>query len=303
MSAFFCESVCLKLGIDIRDFQIILLHATRPTYLLFSRQDSSPKFVIKTGIADHLRSVYSRMAALYKLLPERIPKPISITDLGSGDAAFLQCGVVGSPWFDYCSRTRTRAGWEHISSAAIGLWTEFDNAVSSKQEWIRTIDPANQIKKLSEELLEKCTDFDLRLRDRVSTTAEDWGSGHTIQHHIQHGDFCLNNMILEKERGFRLIDFDDFGRVECPLFDAFSLAYSIHSRASAAVKWNSLEHNILSVVKTHFEEYSPNELRFLHILFLATSLKLAVDNNRLTMQQVYLDCLRRKIGDGPENWW
>ena len=303
MSVFFCENACVKLGIDIRDFQIILVHSTSPTYLLFSRQGSYPKFVLKTGAATHVRSVYSRVVALHELIPERIPEPISITDLGAGNAAFLQSGVVGAPWFDYCSRTSTRDGWEHISSAAINLWTEFDNAVGSKQEWTRAVDPFEQVKNLSEELRENCTGFDSRRRDLFSATAEHWGSGRRVQQPVQHGDFCLNNMILERNHGFRLIDFDDFGTVDCPLFDAFSLAYSIHSRASAAVPWNSLKDDILRVLKLPSLEYSSSDLRFLHILFLATSLKLAVDNNRLTMQQVYLDCLDRKMGDGPENWW
>ena len=94
-----------------------------------------------------------------------------------------------------------------------------------------------------------------------------------ISVHSQHGDFCLNNLIIEEDK-IHIIDFEDFGITSMPLHDQFTLALSFYQLSPGDFSAN-LSCEIKTFASSTLKKYNWDESilsgLFMHHLLLRLS--------------------------------
>src|SRR5207237_1152587 len=76
--------------------------------------------------------------------------------------------------------------------------------------------------------------FSARARDCLNASAECLEGLGEVPGFWQHGDFCLNNLLVSPS-ALAIIDFDEFGYTLMPLHDQIGLALSLHDLAPRGV--------------------------------------------------------------------
>jgi hypothetical protein len=117
----------------------------------------------------------------------------------------------------------------------------------------------------------------------------------------QHGDFVLNNLLVDDDR-IGVVDLDDFGKWQAPFVDAFALACSISLQARAYVPWPHLAEELAAcaAVERGAAAYTPRQRTafFAHFLLSAVADTLQRPA-RATIRLSYLGYLRDLAEDGP----
>lgn len=209
-------------------YSIICINTSRPIYLVFGERSDHPLYVVRK-IADAHGLESSRIDRhIYKLAGDLVPEPLGIYELGS-ESYDVQRGVKGSPWFQLKSKIRTEKARAQIEKRMWQALRDFQKVVlpaetnceSSLQPQVELLkafsDYQNNGGKITEDLLaviEKAVD-EFSLTPRCPSIP-------------QHGDFCLNNLIIDTDH-ITVIDFEDFSITHMPMYDAFTLALTLPS--------------------------------------------------------------------------
>ena len=109
------------------------------------------------------------------------------------------------------------------------------------------------------------TELSSQVQQQVKLLSKQLDSMGAIEVHCQHGDFCLNNLLVESDQ-LHIINFEDFGITSMPLHDEIALALSMFSNAPANVS-TTLQHEIYCCIeKTQYRSILPG--LFMHHLLL-----------------------------------
>ncbi|RBW49724.1 aminoglycoside phosphotransferase family protein [Marinobacter sp. F3R11] len=210
------------------DCSIACISTSRPIYLAFDQKSDYPMYVVrKIDGAPALKS-HNIHTQIYKHAGILVPQPLGLYTY-AGEEYDIQHGVRGLPWFQLKSRLRSEEErtqlesriWETLKSfqAAISQ-TEINKSSNLKpHEELRNAYEGYQ--KAGENLN---SSFQAIVEKAIIELSQEPGSPAVPQH----GDFCLNNLIIDSDH-ITVIDFEDFGITSMPLYDHFTLALSLPS--------------------------------------------------------------------------
>ena len=140
------------------------------------------------------------------------------------------------------------AGLTTVTDIALDTLRRFRAAVAVYDDW-RLSEPLPEC--LTREIDGVCARHDDIAAALNSVTRRRWRLAlediDPRQWHRQHGDFCVNNLLLD-DRSASIVDFEEFGLANAPLHDAFSLGFSLHEFAERSGVEASLDDMIAQCV-------------------------------------------------------
>ena len=219
--------------VDAATVSSICIRTAQPKYLVFTGNVAQPRFVVQFGTYALLKRVFDHLAELYVLLPGQVPKPLFMSqDLGE-ESVFVQEGLPGRPWFNIQSSLATERSCLTLRQQALSALAKFQGVVSTQPHWHDTVaswqvlqDTATQYKQVVGQTPEG---FD----EIVETHVQILRPLGEIQCFNQHGDFCINNMLIDGE-SVGVIDFEHFGLMQTPMHDEFLLVDSLMAFAPSS---------------------------------------------------------------------
>lgn len=214
---------------------VACVRTTRPKFLVFAASHIQPEYVVQFGPAEDSTRLHSILTRLHRRLPDIVPESLVCQPWRGQEFIHVQAGLPGVPWFRLRERIGGSGAWgrlrERVSQALASLHT----AVRDCPEWSLRSRPA-------EELLQQaalCQDHGIRFSERAKHCVVGWVEELEALGELlcfaQHGDFCLNNLLISESR-IAIIDFDEFGRTCMPLQDEIGLALSFHHFVPTAAR-------------------------------------------------------------------
>ncbi len=236
------ESLVRKLLPDLckdKALSLICLSTSNPVYLVFIEHSHSPDLVVRLSPSDGICIAHHITERLHKILGDLIPKPLILTKTDKTNIS-IQEGANGSPWFQLATKYASPDQREKIHICAIKSLNKLHAGISSSSDWIKTIQPGNELRQSYQQCLTSGTvlpDETEALVKQLSTHMDSLGE---LSSFAQHGDFCLNNLIFDGSEA-HIIDFEDFAATHMPFHDQFTLALSFYqlSPSSAHMTINS----------------------------------------------------------------
>lgn len=225
----YIESLVKKLLPEIcqnQKLSIVCLVTSNPVYLVFIENSCSPDLVVRISSSADICLAHQVTESLYKILGDLIPQPLLQVKTNGRNIA-IQKGVNGCPWFQLACKYSTTAQKEKIYIRAIEALNKLHQAVSASSDWNEVISPSRELRKTYQQCLDSGTALPVgtdKLLQQSCTSLDGLGE---ISVFPQHGDFCLNNLIIDDTK-IHIIDFEDFGMTCMPLHDQFTLALSFH---------------------------------------------------------------------------
>lgn len=208
---------------------IVCISTTNPVYLIFSDHLSYPELVMRIVNSEDAYKAHDVTKVLYKVVGDLIPEPVAIAELNGKDFA-IQRGVKGVPWFQLSQKITTPEQWSNIRNRAITALAELHNGIRSVESWHAECAPGQELRNC----YKKCTATGLEISDMLNSQVDlmscQLDTMGMISVYPQHGDYCLNNLIIDDNK-MHVIDFEDFGMTTMPLHDEFSLALSTYSQS------------------------------------------------------------------------
>ena len=284
-----------------RHLEVAYLKTTDPTFLVFARHQEHPLFVVKIGRTDDLERRGARLARLHRLLPDAMAKPFGVFPLGSGHAILVQNGLPGLPWFRLGDRYSTPAAWLELRGRAVGQLHRFHDAVATQPDWVFAPSSYDgELLDLAARLATLLTPLGPAIHPSVREAA-DALAALPVAGLCQHGDFVLNNLLVDDAR-LGIVDLDDFGKWHAPWIDGFALGLSVHLHASRHVVWHHRAEDLAACQRPPAMGVActPRQAvaQYLHFLLAAISDTLNRPS-RAEVRSFYLECLRDLLADGP----
>lgn len=239
----FIESIAKELYPKIANKQLstACLCTSNPVYLIFTEEKSYPEIVIRVSESDNISRPHKILQELFKHTGDLIPEPLIQTSHGSRFIS-VQKGVDGIPWFQLAGSISSKQQWDRLRTQAVETLNTLHQGIQSCSQWNRTCHPGTELRQRYQE----CIGQNLLLPDNTETLltklAGELDHLGTIAVFPQHGDFCLNNLIIDGQK-MHIIDFEDFEMTCMPLHDQFTLALSTYQLAPAIAR-SSLADNI-----------------------------------------------------------
>lgn len=218
---------------------VVRVHTTRPVFLIFDGRSDAPVLAIQIGPRGEFERIHELLKQLQPRLVGVVPRSIACVDWRERHSAHVQSGLAGVPWFQVRAHVRGAAAWAGLRGRLLDTLARLHASVQSVREWQVSVHPAEEL------------DFAVkRLRSAGPVppsvaVALDIAAGALrplgrVQSHWQHGDLCLNNVLVDRE-AIRVIDFEEFGRTSMPLDDRFGLAMSLHEMGEPIRPGETLE--------------------------------------------------------------
>jgi Phosphotransferase enzyme family len=225
-----------------RAVSLVRIRTTRPIYLAFLPDARWPSFAVQFGPRDELLALHHVLTVLHRALPDETAAPLALGPAGDAGWVLVQEGLPGIPWFRLRETMRDSRQWLDLRRRALASLQRFHRAVSEQPEWCREVDVAEELERQVHEFLQQ--------RVVLPGTAEQLGDAVESLRTLgrcpsfnQHGDFCLNNLLISGER-LGIIDFEEFGQTAVPLHDEFSLALSFHEFMAAYASGPTLREHL-----------------------------------------------------------
>lgn len=266
--------------------------------MVFGEDPDYPIYVIrKITNAHELRS--SRTDRLiYGLAGNLVPTPVGCYEL-FGESYDVQRGVKGSPWFQLRSKINSSNTLTLIEKRIWETLHDFQSAVQLNESSENSvIEPSNEIAKVYQQYTNCSEDIHGNLSSLIYCATGDLSLEPACIAVPQHGDFCLNNLIIDTDH-ITVIDFEDFNITGMPLYDHFTLALSLPSCETdpnvaalafqhphiieaanglgvpeKSIPWHYLHHLLLRL-----GAWSLGDNRFHYRNWLTQVLKIFIDNN------------------------
>ncbi len=285
-----------------RGLRVAFLKTTEPTFLVFARHQAHPLFVVKVGDAATFERRLAVSARLYELLPDAIAKPFGVFPLAGSHALLVQTGLPGIPWFRLADHLRTADDWRRLAGRCRAQLVAFQSAVAREPRWVAggaRYDVA--LRALAASLHDVLAPLGAPVALMLAEAADVLATVAPAPVVWQHGDFVLNNLLVDDDR-IGVVDLDDFGKWQAPFVDAFALACSISLQARAYVPWPHLAEELAAcaAVERGAAAYTPRQRTafFAHFLLSAVADTLQRPA-RATIRLSYLGYLRDLAEDGP----
>lgn len=285
-----------------RDLRVAFLKTTEPTFLVFARHQAHPLFVVKVGEADTLERRLAVSSRLYELLPDAIARPFGMFRLAGAHALLIQTGLPGIPWFRLADHLRGADDWRRLAARCRAQLAAFHAAVANEPRWVvagQRHDAA--LRALTAELHNVVAPLGPRVAAMLEEAAGVLATAEPAPVVWQHGDFVLNNLLVDDDR-LGVLDLDDFGKWRAPFVDAFALACSISLQARAHVAWPHLADDLAAcaAVERGGGVYTPRQRTAFFAYFLLSAIADTLQRpTRATIRLSYLGYLRDLAEDGP----
>ena len=202
----------------------IELCTSHPTLLIFDENNLKPPVVFR-NLPPIRHKQIERCRQLCVLNSNLFPQPVLIEEKNAS-IIFIEQLVVGTPWF----RLQNTLNSYQIREFSIEALTQFECTVQKVHNWSEEINLYDAGIRLAKEVLPSVTLSAIQ-RKLVSEQCEKMKTHDNISVQFQHGDFSINNLIFTHD-GCRIIDLEDFGELNMPLFDYISLAISFSDNFS-----------------------------------------------------------------------
>jgi len=283
-----------------RRLQVAFLKTTEPTFMVFADHQAHPLFVVKVGDAAILETRSALATRLYTLMPDAIARPVGVFRLDGNRALLVQEGLTGTPWFRLSDRCRTTADWRALRTRAVSMLKRFHVAVTTQPQWVAET-PALDVElcTMTARLQEELAPLGERAVALFASIASDLAAVGPVHGVWQHGDFVLNNLLVDDDQ-MRVLDLDDFGKWRAPFVDAFALAHSVNLLASKHVQWHHLADDLAAcaTVEPHASDYTPRQKTAFFVYFLlAAMIDTLQKPTRATIRLTYLAALRDLLDD------
>ncbi len=257
-----------------RRLRVAFLKTTEPTFLVFAAHQAHPLFVVKVGDAVTLEARSALAARLYALLPDAIARPVGVFPLDSDRALLVQNGLPGVPWVRLGDRYKTPADWRALRTRAIARLHEFHTAVATQPEWVTEARPLDaELRAMAGRLDEELATLGDGVPALIASVSSEFAALGPVRGVWQHGDFVLNNLLVDDQR-LAVLDLDDFGRWRAPFFDAFALAHSVHLVAGDHVAWPHLADDLAAcaTAEPDASAYTPRQKTAFFVYFLLAAM-------------------------------
>jgi hypothetical protein len=220
------------------ELSVVRIRTTRPVYLVFledpacARADIGegadpfePQAVcaVQVGPRTEITRLHEAMATLHRALPDNIPAAAPFARLSDNTFVLVQEVMAGVPWFRIRDQLRGLEAWLQFRERALDALQMLHDAIRQRPEWRVRVDVGRALFRQAREAAR----YKMVSRE-VCAELQHRGSSllaRPVQWFFQHGDFCVNNLIVGPDR-LGIIDFEEFGHTVVPLHDEFSLALS-----------------------------------------------------------------------------
>jgi hypothetical protein len=206
---------------------VACVRTTRPKYLVFGVDVDRPTCVVQFGPAEAVEREHQALARLHPTLPDLVAAPLACTEWREAVFVQVQSGLPGSPWFRLTDRVRSARGWSCLAQQALKALSRFHDAVRGVPEWAETVRPGEELRRQAAACRLSATLFSARATDSIDAAAELLDDLGARPHFWQHGDYCLNNLLVSRS-GVAIIDFEEFGGTLMPWHDEIGLALSLN---------------------------------------------------------------------------
>jgi hypothetical protein len=222
---------------------VACVRTTQPKYLVFGADRGKPACVVQVGPRHEMERVHAVLARLHPLLPDAVAAPLACVPLPGGDCVQIQSGLPGVPWFRLPELFRSPGQWGRLRDTALATLGRFHEAVRQVPEWADTVRPGDELRRQARICREQSVTLSPRAVDYIDTACERLDGIGELPAHWQHGDFCLNNLLVTRT-GAAVIDLDEFGLTSMPLQDRIGLALSVSDLAPGGSEPRRLRANL-----------------------------------------------------------
>ena len=227
-------------GTLYKDLTICSIATTNIVYLVFSRNNSSPDYVVRPLADDRSKRIFEQDKYIYNYVKEIVARPMGEVFI-QGVCFSVHEGIAGWPWFKISHLFRDERKWNSIRELAIETLGEFDASINRPDGGLTTIfTPQESITGALFDLSRYFPEIHKKYKCTVKCYLDPLLSVQNMSFPLQHGDFCLNNLIIN-DSNCTVIDFEDFGGFNMPGYDAFTLAVSLNGTQPSGIKRNFIE--------------------------------------------------------------
>jgi hypothetical protein len=171
------------------------------------------------------------LALLHPVLPDLVAAPLACAAWQGDLWVQVQSGLSGLPWFRLTDRVRSAPEWNSLGRRALAALARFHRVVRGVGEWTGLVQPGMELRRQATICEMHDTSLSARARDCIGAAAEQLDDLGTRRHFWQHGDYCLNNLLVSRS-GLAIIDFEEFGGTLMPWHDEIGLALSVNDLSS-----------------------------------------------------------------------
>ncbi len=207
---------------------IACISTSRPIYLVFDQELDYPIYVIRKINNTHTLHSCNIDHQLYQFAGNLVPEPVGIYEY-AGEKYDVQRGVKGTPWFQLKSRIRTAEAQRLLEKRMWETLRNFQIAVyPAGAKEANNLHPHEELQKACSAYRSTGETLNASLEKIIGEAIDELSTEPDSPAIPQHGDFCLNNLIVDTDH-ITVIDFEDFSITSMPLYDHFTLALSLPS--------------------------------------------------------------------------
>src|SRR5690554_5848172 len=209
---------------EAASWSVACIATTNPVYLLFSPTGDSPDYVVRVTPSSQ-SCTHNIGVVLHQAAGDLVPEPLGLIHQ-DGKLFSVQRGVAGMPWFQIAHRYAGADRWQALRATATETLNTFhqriSHGLSSERQIIR---PSQELRSAYQVFLQIQQSKSDGLEAKIDKYESALASLGEITGVPQHGDFSLNNLIIqENPEQVTVIDFEDFNLTQMPLYDEFTLA-------------------------------------------------------------------------------
>lgn len=221
---------------EATSWSVACLATTNPVYLIFSHTSESPSYVVRVTPSGQ-NCTHDIGVVLHQAAGSLVPEPLGLIHQ-NGKRFSVQKGVPGMPWFQIAHKFSGPERWQALRTTTTDTLQEFHHRISRGLPDERLfIHPSQELRSAYQVFLQ----LQRWVPDGLEATIKKYETALASLGEIygtpQHGDFSLNNLIIQEDpEQVTVIDFEDFNLTQMPLYDEFTLALSFYSATPDSIK-------------------------------------------------------------------
>lgn len=219
---------------DSKGISVACLCTTNPVYLVFNEHQTHPALAVRIADSEEVGEAHRIVERLYTKVGDLVAEPIVMTEIGEYKVA-VQKGLMGLPWFQLTKQYQSPAQWEALRDRSLAALTHLHAGIKAFSDWTTYCEPGTELRLCLRRCLASGTELPPRIQQQVISLSKQLDHIGSIKVHYQHGDYCLNNLLVEVDH-IHVIDFEDFGMTSMPMHDEIALALSMYSSAPNTVQ-------------------------------------------------------------------
>ncbi len=202
------------------------LNTTRPAFLAFVENSRWPSCVAQIGRTSEMVPLHRLLSSIHYALPDLVPDALLIETCGASQSVLVQEGMPGVPWFALRRHLLGVKPWLELRARALAVLARLHNAILGLPDGEVRLNLGIELER-QYVLCETAGIFPVARRASMQEAIAGVVPLGEMTSCSQHGDFCLNNLVVDRER-VSVIDFEEAGQTAVPLHDELSLALSFH---------------------------------------------------------------------------